>query len=131
MNEITSDTVSADEPSALGWFADAAKHLSTTPLGIFGLFILLVYGIAGLTAIFDRVASQEPERLILYLFLGIFPFALLIAFCWLVSRHGPESFGPSGFKNEANFIEVVRTVRSLLAQQPEPTLETLQLVDRI
>lgn len=86
-------------------FGEAAKGLSHSPLGIFALFIFLIYAVISLIITF--ASSFTPnERLPLIYFLIIFPVLVLIIFSWLVSKHYRNLFGPGHFKNEENFIEL-------------------------
>ena len=83
-----------------------ASKLTKNPLGIIGLFIVLVYGIAGL--VFSTSGSEvgEFERKLLVLFLVIFPVLVLFCFVWLVSRHHTKLYAPSDFQNDASFIQL-------------------------
>jgi tetratricopeptide (TPR) repeat protein len=102
-------------------FVEAAKGLSRNPLGIFGLFIVLVYAIAALAAIF--ATSFTPfQRNALTVFLVGFPLAILIVFAWLVSRHSGKLFAPSDYRDDANYLQAVQAavVRAEKLSEPEP-----------
>lgn len=102
-------------------FISAAKHSSRNPLGIIALFIVLVYGIAGVvagTASFDR-----SEALPLIYFLVIFPVLVLGVFTWLVVSHSQRLYAPSDFRDDASYLQaqnLVATV-SLVAARAEHT----------
>ena len=73
--------------SALGEFGSAAHKLSTNPLGIVALFIVLLYGIAGLVLGATADDFGPGERWPLIWFLVLFPVLVLAVFSWLVTRH--------------------------------------------
>lgn len=75
----------------LGAFTDAARNLSSTPLQIFALFIVLVYGISTMALIFRTELVQQ-----LVWFVCIFPFAILIAFVWLIGERSEQVASLSG-----------------------------------
>jgi len=96
-------------------FNKTALGLAKNPLGIIALFIVLVYGFASLVTAFSSSFSSE-ERKPLILFLIGFPILVLIAFCWLVSKHSNKLFAPSDFKNEDNYVKMqLAAVASLTA----------------
>lgn len=96
-------------------FGNTAKSLARNPLGIIALFIVLIYGVAGLITAFSGTLEAN-ERIILILFLVIFPFFVLVVFTWLVSKHSEKLFSPSDFKNEENYVKMQMTaVASLTA----------------
>lgn len=107
-------------------FGNTAKGLARNPLGIIALFIVLVYGVAALTAGFASSLTVN-ERLPLIWFLVIFPILVLIVFAWLVSQHYWKLIFPSDFKDEENFIRMqMTTVASLTvatASKDAPTSE--------
>lgn len=87
-------------------FGETARKLARSPLGIIALFIVLVYGMACLVVIspgIDKINERQP----LIYFLIIFPILVLIAFCWLVSRHSDKLYGPSDFSNEENYMKLM------------------------
>ena len=66
-------------------FANTAKELAKTPLGILALFLVFVYGIAAL--LFSTTSLSASERTPLIYFLVGFPVLLLFIFVFLVTRH--------------------------------------------
>ena len=88
-------------------FADKANRFTKSPLGILGLFLVLVYGIAGIVAVSGEF--QSGERLILVWFLVLFPVAVLIVLYMLVTKHQEKLYAPSDFQNEENFLRVLET----------------------
>ncbi|MBI5592583.1 MAG: hypothetical protein HY881_19120 [Deltaproteobacteria bacterium] len=83
-------------------FGDIAVKLSRNPLGVLALAFVFVYGIAGYVS--ASSSFQGLERLILVLFIVLFPVFILIAFYRLVAVHSTKLFGPSDFGDEKNFL---------------------------
>ena len=73
------------------------------PIGIIGLFLVLVEAIAA----FVVIKSSLPYllNLILVIFIVIFPFAVLIVFYLLVTKHHEKLYSPSDYKDERNFVK--------------------------
>ena len=85
-------------------FGQVAQRLARNPLGIIGLFVVLVYGLASVVAIFaDSLATTE--RLPLIYFVVVYPVLVLIVFVWLVRNHSNKLYGPSDFVDEVNFMK--------------------------
>lgn len=105
-------------------FSKTAKSLARNPLGIIALFIVLIYGVAGLVTAFSSSLTTN-ERLPLIWFLVIFPVVVLIVFAWLVSRHSGKLFSPSDFRNEENYVKMqMTTVASLTAATTKSDITT-------
>lgn len=83
-----------------------ANKLTKNPLGVIGLFIVLVYGIAGLVMSTSGADLDQFERRLLVLFLVIFPMLVLGCFIWLVMRHHTKLYAPSDFQNDESFIQL-------------------------
>ncbi|WP_083003197.1 hypothetical protein [Halomonas sp. GT] len=49
----------------------------------------------------------QQHKTVLVWFLAIFPFAVLGAFTWLVSRHHTKLYSPSDFRNDDGFIRIL------------------------
>lgn len=88
-------------------FGNTATKLSKNPLGIIALFIVLVYGIAGLVLGVSGESLLESHKTVLVWFLAIFPFSVLGAFTWLVSKHHTKLYSPSDFRNDDGFIRIL------------------------
>jgi CheY-like chemotaxis protein len=84
-------------------FAESAKGLSRTPLGIIALFIVLVYGFATLAVTLGRDMQGLLPPLIY--FLVFFPLIVFVGFLWLVSKHHDKIYGPSDFRDEENYLK--------------------------
>lgn len=105
-------------------FGQTAKSLARNPLGIIALFIVLVYGVAGLVTAFSNSLTSS-ERLPLIWFLVIFPVVVLIVFAWLVSKHSGKLFSPSDFKDEENYVKMqMSAVASLTAASTKSDIPT-------
>ena len=84
-------------------FENTARRLARNPLGIIALFIVLVYGIAGLVT-FSSGVRETIEPLIY--FLVFFPVLVLVVFTRLVTKHSDKLYGPGDFANEDNFMKL-------------------------
>jgi CheY-like chemotaxis protein len=85
-------------------FADSARGLSKSPLGIIALFIVLVYGFATLAFTVGRNTQCLVSPLIY--FLVFFPVIVFAGFLWLVSKHDDKIYGPSDYKKEKNYVKM-------------------------
>ncbi|MBI3448907.1 MAG: hypothetical protein HY049_08345 [Acidobacteria bacterium] len=101
--------MAASESSRVGDVARAAVRLSRSPLGIIGLFIVLIYGVAGLVLGFGGAALDcESVRVPLVWFLIVFPTFVFTVFVWLVVKHQDKIFGPVDFGSAEDFIRFVQ-----------------------
>ena len=87
----------------LGVFVGAAKGMSTSPLGIIALFIVLIYGIAALVIVLGASLSPTEKRPLIYC-MTIFPFFVLAIFSWLVAFYPGNLYAPGDFKDEKNYL---------------------------
>lgn len=90
-----------------GEFTKKAKEFSRNPLGIIALFIVLVYGIAGLVLSISGPNLQAGERLPLIWFLVIFPVIVLAAFYRLVTHHHVKLYAPQDFPDKEGFFRAL------------------------
>lgn len=108
-------------------FAEAAKALTKNPLGIIGLFIVLVYGFACLVLGFSGKNLQPDERSPLIWFLVLFPGLILAAFYRLVTNHHKKLYAPSDYRDEKLFFsyqsDEQRTTR---LEQEVKRIETIE-----
>lgn len=88
-------------------FAESAKGFTKSPLGIIALFIVLVYGFASLVVGLGQGISEHVAPLIY--FMVFFPVLVFFGFLWLVANHHNKLYGPSDFKNEENFMNVMKS----------------------
>ena len=68
------------------------------PIGVIGLFLVLVEAIAALVVV--KSSLSYSLNLILVLFIAVFPFAVLWAFYLLVTKHHEKLYSPSDYKDE-------------------------------
>lgn len=78
--------------------------LARNPLGIIALFIVLVYGIAGIVLGLSSDNLTEYQRTIFVLFLVMFPCLVLVSFLWLVAKHHTKLYAPSDYRNDEGFL---------------------------
>ncbi len=90
-------------------FGEIANKLARSPLGIIALFIVLIYGFATATTIFAESLTAS-ERLPVIWFLVLFPVLVLLLFVYLVVYHSDKLYGPSDFRDEANFMKLKTAV---------------------
>ncbi|MGA2325562.1 MAG: hypothetical protein ABSH05_04680 [Bryobacteraceae bacterium] len=93
--------------SPVSEFGRTAQRLSRNPLGIIALFIVLVYGIAGLVLGYSSPNLQPSEKLPLIWFLVLFPIIVLGAFLWLVTRHHVKLYAPYDFPDKEGFFRAM------------------------
>jgi len=86
-------------------FGKISKNLARNPLGIISLFLVLVYGIAGLVT--TNSTLDSTQQYILITFLVVFPFAVLFVFYKLVTNHHNKLYAPNDFVNEENFMKAL------------------------
>lgn len=87
----------------LNSFGDTAKGLAKNPLGIIALFIVLVYGIAGLVLSVAAKSLSADQKTIMIWFLAAFPFAVLFVFAWLVANHHSKLYAPEDYRTDESF----------------------------
>jgi hypothetical protein len=93
--------------SPLQDFGRIAQRLSRNPLGIVALFIVLVYGIAGLVLGVSSKNLEHSERLPLVWFLVVFPVVVLAVFYLLVTRHHVKLYAPHDFPDAEGFFRAL------------------------
>ena len=120
-------------------FAKSAENLSKNPLGIIGLFLVLVYGIAGLVV----TTTQELGNARVYLiwFLILFPPMILLVFYNLVTKHYNKLYSPSDYKDEGNFMKAIDKLTNSIENdlhdeevdnsEREATVNTLRLIEEL
>ncbi|MCY9658137.1 hypothetical protein P5G65_04780 [Paenibacillus chondroitinus] len=85
-------------------FGETAQNLSKNPIGIIGLFLVLVYAVAAIVLTMSQT-EDRIQRLLLTSFLVIFPILVLAAFFELVTKHHKKLYAPSDFRDEENFMD--------------------------
>lgn len=107
-------------------FGQTATTLARNPLGIIALFIVLVYGFATIITGFS-CSFTVAERMPLVYFLVIFPVLVLLVFAWLVTNHTGKLFAPADFKNEQNYVDMVRMQISAAASLAMASAKTQKI----
>ena len=77
--------------------------LLKNPIGVIGLFLVLVEAIASIVVI--QSSLIDTLNLILVLFIVIFPILVLGVFYLLVTKHHNKLYSPSDYKDEQNFVK--------------------------
>lgn len=110
-------------------FANTAIRLSHNPIGIIGLFLVLVDGIAALVIIKSNLQPQQNS--ILVGFIVLFPIVVLGAFYRLVTQHHEKLYSPSDYKDEGNFVKTMARYDYLKAKEiiPYKEVESDQLIE--
>ncbi|MEQ1888855.1 MAG: hypothetical protein ABL951_06700 [Alphaproteobacteria bacterium] len=103
---------------------DISSNFVRNPLGIIALFIVMIYGIAGLVT--TSTALLLDERLILVIFLFAFPFIVLLVFYLLVTRHSDKLYAPGDFKDEGNYMASRGHTRADLSKTEDPNAERIK-----
>lgn len=98
----------------LSTFSESAKTLSRNPLGIIALFIVLVYAMAALVLGVAANGLGTFERIMLVLFLVLFPPGVLLVFRELVINHTARLYSPGDFKDEGNFVKMTRAEAAVM-----------------
>jgi hypothetical protein len=93
--------------SLLQDFGRTAQRLSRNPLGIIALFIVLVYGIAGLVLGVSSRSLEPSERRPLVWFLVVFPVVVLTVFYRLVTKHHVKLYAPLDFPDAEGFFRAL------------------------
>lgn len=88
-------------------FSASAQKLARNPLGIIALFLVLVYGIAGLVFSTAAKSLATSERQPLVWFLVLFPVLVLAMFGWLVARHHTKLYAPSDYRDSEGFFRAL------------------------
>lgn len=78
------------------------KSFFNNPLGIIGMFLVLTEGIAAF--VITQSQLEFTLNLILVIFIVLFPVLTLCCFVYLVIKHHKKLYGPSDYKDEANFL---------------------------
>ncbi|EHH1612979.1 TPA: hypothetical protein IUT60_000334 [Enterococcus faecalis] len=86
----------------LNRFGKEIKSFFNNPLGIIGMFLVLTEGIAAI--VITQSQLEFLLNLILVIFIVLFPIVTLSCFVYLVIKHHKKLYGPSDYKDEANFL---------------------------
>lgn len=95
-------------------------NFTRNPLGIIGLFIILIYSIAGLVISSSfRYLHGNWERQPIIFFIVIFPFVVLWIFYILVTKHNVKLYSPQDFDNQEGFL-IVNGMNITPNNDPQP-----------
>lgn len=112
--------------SSASRFLDKARAFIRNPLGIIGLFVALIYGLASFVAIFGDHLTDDQMWVLLWL-IFVFPFAVLAAFYRLVTEHHHKLYAPADWRDERNLFGMQgEEVREALLSR-----EAVQLAERV
>lgn len=85
-----------------------AMGLVKNPLGVIGLFLVLVEAIASFVII--KTSLNDTLNFILVFFIVLFPIIVLRVFYLLVTKHHTKLYSPSDFKDETNFVKAYNSM---------------------
>jgi len=113
------------EPDTEG-FGSTAQKLSSNPLGIIALFIVLVYAMAALVLGVAGGNLDANQRWPLVWFLVAFPMIVLAVFSWLVSKHHTKLYAPRDYPSEEGFFRALtpEEQREKLREEAREVTET-------
>ena len=94
--------MSSDATSTEGFLKAGTSYIKN-PLGIVGLFIALIYGVAGLVAGFSTNLTED-QRWVMVGFTAVFPVVVLGVFVRLVTHHHNKLYSPADWKDERHFF---------------------------
>jgi hypothetical protein len=88
-------------------FYRTAVALSRNPLGIFSLFITLIYGMAVVVFAVGASRLDSSSTVPMIWCLSGFPFLLLASFVFLVTKHHEKLYAPGDFENQQVFFDII------------------------
>lgn len=80
------------------------------PLAIVALFLALVDGLAVVALSVDRADLSRGQEWMLVSFIVGFPLIVLVAFCFLVTKHHHKLYAPGEFRDERLFAGIVSQI---------------------
>lgn len=96
--------------SLLETLGSTAVNLSRNPLAVIALFLVLIYGIVVYLFGAESASLEANLKLILILFIVLFPVCVLVVFTWLVTHHHTKLYAPGDFKQEELFVKLSREI---------------------
>jgi hypothetical protein len=94
-------------------FGSISRNLARNPLGIIALFIVLVYGLAGLVISIGKPEFFTNPYHPAVIFIAAFPPLVLLTFVFLVSFHHTKLYGPTDFQQPDDFWRNVVIPKSI------------------
>jgi len=109
-------------------FVSAARSLTKNPLGVIGLFIVLVYGFACLVVGLGGESLKPSEKLPIVWFIVVFPLIILCAFYRLVTKHHKKLYAPSDFTDERLFFSTQdEEMRKKRLEEEASNIQTMEV----
>lgn len=93
-------------------FIVESKNFIKNPLGIIGLFVVIIYALAGLVFAFQDLQIGRIETISLIGFLIVFPFVVLTVFYRLVTKYPVALYSPSDFSDESALVNLQKALLS-------------------
>ncbi|MBI3021454.1 MAG: hypothetical protein HYY59_05605 [Candidatus Omnitrophica bacterium] len=109
---------------SLETFARAAERATRNPLGVIGLFIVLIYGCAGLVLGSAGGTLDMAQRWAMVAFIVLFPCLVLLVFYRLVTKYPSKLYAPSDWRDETNFFRSQTTEEQKQRLEKEVSLES-------
>lgn len=98
----------------------AVSNLVKNPLGIIGLFILLVYGIASLLlGLGGKTIFSENQVWLIIIFLVLFPVFVLFVFYELVTKNHQKLYSPRDYHDDKSFLDALGMERVSEAERQQ------------
>lgn len=98
----------------------AVSNLVKNPLGIIGLFILLVYGIASLLlGLGGKTIFSENQIWLIIIFLVLFPAIVLYVFYELVTKNHQKLYSPKDYHDDKSFLDALGMERVSEAEREQ------------
>lgn len=108
--------------------ASEAVKLTRSPLGIIGLFLVLVDAIAALVIVSSHLLPEQNSFIVGFIIL--FPCIVLYVFYILVTQHNHKLYSPSDFSDESNFVKTLKynfSLKKSVTVQAEDNIQELSL----
>lgn len=106
-------------------FEKISPNFMRNPLGIIALFIVMIYAMAGFVT---TTATLSPfERLILVIFLTVFPLIVLAVFYMLVTRHSDKLYAPRDFRSDAGYQAARDSTKVDAGKSDSPSARRIKL----
>lgn len=83
------------------------RELVRNPIGVIGLFVLLVYLVGTAILPLSSVDLSNDQKWVLIVFVVGFPVLILACFLFLVIRHHHKLYAPMDYRNEEHFLQTL------------------------
>lgn len=98
------------------------KDYTRSPLGVVGLFMVLVYGLATISFTVENTLTSS-QRWVLLGFVVLFPLAIFIGFLYLVAKLPRQLYGPSDFRTDDAFVAFTQGFTTIKGEITDPIPE--------